>query len=201
MSEFLSSNLLLLALVAVGAVVGAATALRRPRIRIALSRAALKVPVAGPLLGSVSVQRICALMGVMLSADISHSEALRTTAEATKSAAVRQDLLNVEADLKDMKLHEAMNRLRHLDPALPALALQSGAGLADPGSNWARYGDYKHRDTSRRAAAISEALQPILITGMGVLVGVFALAFYLPMFQLFSIVTDTADQSGVNIGQ
>ena len=192
-SNFVSGNLILLGLMTLGAIAGGVILWKQPKVRMACSKFAYQIPITGSMLSSMASQRICALMGVMLSADVQHSEALQITAQAMKSPSVKHDLLQAAQGLRNSNLAEVMNaHLAHLDQALPALAEQSASGLLDAGANWTRYGAFKHRDTDRRATGLSDALEPILIMFIGVFIGALAIAFYLPMFNVFGVVSDSS---------
>ena len=192
-SEFLIGNLATIGSVLVLAMIAGGAIWRRPEVRLRVSQAMHTVPTLGPLLAGMSTQRVCALVGVMLSADVPHETALRICAKAVKAPAVRHGLERAADDLQDETLDVVIRtHLGSIDPSLEALAAQSMSGLKDPGANWTRYGQFKRRETERRAVGLTDALQPILIVVIGGLVGAMLIAFYLPMFTVFDVVAESS---------
>ena len=191
MSDLLVENVATIGALCVLSGIGAAALWQRDDVRLYASEAALRSPLLGPILSAMSTQRMCALIGVMLSADVPHETTLRITAESMRAPAVRRNLLNAADDLRDKTLEAAVrDRLAHIDPALEALASQSMSGMADPGSNWSRYGQFKRRETDRKVTGLADTLQPLMIVVVGGLVGGMLLAFYLPMFSVFEVVSE-----------
>ena len=192
-SEFFVGNLATLGSVMVLVMIAGGAMWRRPEVRLRVSQTAHATPTLGPILAGMSTQRVCALIGVMLSADVPHETALRICAAAVKAPAVRHGLECAAEDLQDETLDVVIRtHLGNIDPSLEALAAQSMSGLKDPGANWTRYGQFKRRETERRAVGLTDALQPILIVVIGGLVGCMLIAFYLPMFTVFDVVAESS---------
>ena len=192
-SDLLRGNLAVASFASMALVVGMVAIYRRPPVRMAVSKLMLVSPIVGTILRGMSTQRICALMGVMLSADVPHDTALRITADSVRSPAVKEAVLKAADDLRNVSLATSVQRhLAHIDPGLEALAEQSASGLADAGANWSRYGAFKHRDTDRKAAGLTDALQPLLLLVVGGLIFLMIAAFYMPMFSVYEVVTDNA---------
>ena len=191
MSGFMAGNIATLMLVALSAVIAGAALLRRDDVRLAASYASQRVPIVGSITTAMNTQRICALMGVMLSAGVPHRIALTTCADAVASTSVRVRLTAAATDVREHPFPEVIgNHLASLDPALQGLAEQSESGLADPGSNWSRYGQFLRRDTERRVSGMTTALKPIMGSVIGGGIGLMIIAFYLPMFGVFETISN-----------
>ena len=189
MSGFMAANIATLLLAAMLAVVCVIALLRREDVRLALSYASVQIPVIGTVLASMNVQRICALLGVMLSAEVPHKIALTTCADAVASPSVRARLAAAAAEVNKKSFPEVVHTyLSSLDPSLPALAEQSESGITDPGANWSRYGQFLRRDTERRVDGMTTALKPMLIALIGGGIGTMVIAFYAPMFSVFEVI-------------
>lgn len=192
-SGFLTSNAPTVGLALIMVTGAAVWLLRRPDVRLAMSHAAHRMPVTGPILGSMSVQRICALMGVMLNADVQPEVALQTCSEAVPSRSVSERLASAAGDVHDKSLEAVVTtHLAALDMTLEALAVQSRLNPDNPGGTWTRYGDFLTRATERKVKALTDALQPTMTFVVGGIVGLIVIAFYSPMFTVFESISESS---------
>ena len=192
-AELMQNNALVVLGATVALAIGGYFLYRREDVKLTISQISHKIPIVGPIMCSMAAQRICSLMGVMLSADVAHRVALRIVSDSMKAPAIKHSLDKVSEDMHNTTLPVAIERhLSTYDRALAALAEQTVSGLDDPGSNWTRYGKFKHRETERNVTGLTNALQPLLFTFIAVFIGVMALIFYLPMFDVFTVIADSA---------
>ena len=189
--QFFTDNLLRTLLVMAGFVSGIVFMFRSPKLRLKCSKIAIKIPVIGNLQRAVSSQRICAMLGVMLSAEVPHSDSLGLAKDSMKSLAVKEMVSRAAESLRDMSFDEAVTlHLAELDKALPALAVQSVSGVSEAGTNWKRYGEFRHRETNRMAQSVADVMKQVSLAMVGVLLGFMAAAFYLPMFGVMQVVAE-----------
>lgn len=119
--DFVGGNIVWLALGLVGAVAASKTALKHPATRLRASKAVQSIPVIGPITRSASSQRVCALLGVMLQANVPQEQALRIVSEAMPSAAAKHQVASTADALHNMPYDQKVEHYLSQNPLARSL--------------------------------------------------------------------------------
>lgn len=156
-----------------------------PQLQLNMSRLANRTPVIGSVLRNSATQRICAMMGLLLSANTAQSTALKITADAIPSRSIKSSVLDARRGLSSMSFGDSIKQnLDVIDPKLASLAYKSEKGQADPGAGWHKYGEQKHRTLIRVVDSAIKLIDPVSMLVIGSVIGTFVIAFYMPMIQI-----------------
>ena len=156
--------------------------------RLRFARSSLKIPVAGPLLGTLCAARWSRALGTLLSAGTPLADAFDSLTHATGNAFFDRATVEIAARLRRGERLAAAMRAAHCFPpeiVQPvAVAEESGAldtmlldvtALAD-------------RQVDEKIGTLASLCEPLVIIVLGALVGGLVIAMYLPIIQLGNVV-------------
>lgn len=161
---------------------------RSETARIRFARVSLKMPVAGPLLGTLCAARWSRALGTLLSAGTPLADAFDSLTHATGNAFFDRVTVEIAARLRrGERLAAAMRAARCFPPEVVqpvAVAEESGAldtMLIDVAS-------LADRQVDEKIGTLSSLCEPLVIVVLGTLVGGLVIAMYLPIIQLGNVV-------------
>ena len=161
---------------------------RSETARIRFARLSLRLPVAGPLLGTLCAARWSRALGTLLSAGTPLADAFDSLTHATGNAFFDRATVEIAARLRrGERLAAAMRAARCFPPEVVqpvAVAEESGAldtMLIDVAS-------LADRQVDEKIGTLSSLCEPLVIVVLGTLVGGLVIAMYLPIIQLGNVV-------------
>jgi type IV pilus assembly protein PilC len=161
---------------------------RSENARIRFARISLRMPVAGPLLGTLCAARWSRALGTLLSAGTPLADAFDSLTHATGNAFFDRATVDIAARLRrGERLAAAMRAARCFPPEVVqpvAVAEESGAldtMLIDVAS-------LADRQVDEKIGTLSSLCEPLVIVVLGTLVGGLVIAMYLPIIQLGNVV-------------
>jgi type IV pilus assembly protein PilC len=185
------NTLILIALIALLACAMAYRYLRRSEARrIRIDRAKLRTPLVGAMLLDSGLATAMQTLSLLLSSGITTTESLRAAAGATGNAALRDVIMRSaeSAEAYGTKLSvffAAEDLISTIDVSLIQSGEESGAVF----DGVARAADFHFRAADERTAQLTDSIKPALTVIVGVIVGLIAGAIYLPMFQMYGLLS------------
>lgn len=157
---------------------------RSPKMRRALDRLGLKVPVVGEILYKSAVARFARTLSTMFAAGVPLVEALVSVAKASGNI-IFEDAINVMRDqvAAGQQLQLAMQQSN----LFPNMAVQMVAIGEESGSldqMCGKVADFYEEEVDNLVDALTSLLEPMIMAVLGVLVGGLVVAMYLPIFKL-----------------
>jgi len=156
--------------------------------RDGFDRFLLRLPVLGSLLERAAVARLARPLATTFGAGVPLVEGLRSAAGATGNAVFREATLTLGNEVTaGTALAEAMNA----NPRWPSMIRQmvligEQAGAVDDMLDKAAA--HYEQEVDNAVESLTELLEPVIMSVLGVLVGGLIVAMYLPIFQLGSVV-------------
>ncbi len=177
----------LLAGVAAAAVTMAAV-LRTDAGRLARDRLLLRLPIVGPLFLKTAMSRFASILAILLASGIPIIEAISVISEAIGNAAITAEFNRIKHHMEEGHgIAAPLRESRFFPPMVVnmiAIGEESGS-LEEMLREVARHYD---DEVEHAIKNLSEAIAPILIAGLTGVVGFFALAIFLPMWNLTQMV-------------
>ena len=173
-----------LALVVLG--VGARLLLTRVRpLRKMLHNFLLHVPVTGQLMKNVNIANFTRVLGLLLKSGIHIVEGITITA-STFTNLVYRDLLAESADSirSGESLGTYLDRHQDVFPALMTGIVSIGEQTGNLEDNLLYLSGHYTEETEESLKTMTSLLEPVLLIGMGLLVGFVALSIILPIYSL-----------------
>ena len=152
--------------------------------RLTWDRYKLKLPIIGPLLELITLSRFSRNFATMLSAGMPVTTALTVVADTTDNAWIWSHIKDMRAGIE--RGESLLRTARHSEMFTPLIlqmiAVGEETGSVDDMLN--NVADFYDEDVDYGLKRLAEAIEPILIVAMGVLVLILALGVFLPIWDL-----------------
>jgi len=157
------------------------------KIRRHVDRMRLKIPVFGSLLKKSIIAQTMRTLSTNLSAGVPLVASLMTVAEVANNTAYHQSLQHVSEKIKTGEtLHKALSASR-LFPQIVVQMVAVGEESGSLDSMLDKIAVFYEADVEHMVSNLSSLLEPFIMVFLGVIIGGFVLAMYLPIFKLGSI--------------
>jgi type IV pilus assembly protein PilC len=184
LSHSFISYLPVTAAVVIGAAVGVSYGLRTPKGKRMLHVTLLKLPVMGPVLQKISVARFTRTLGTLIQSGVPILDALEICAKTSGNIVIEEAIMYVR-----QRISEGHNMVEPLSEAkvFPDMVVQmigvgEQTGALDQMLN--KIADFYEEETDIAVASMTSMLEPIMMVGIGGMVGVVLVSMYLPIFSL-----------------
>lgn len=154
-------------------------------VKVFFQRLIRRLPLIGPLLKKIAIQRFASTLGALLSAGLPLLEALNITAQTVGDEELKNAILRIskEGISKGLTIGDAFKR----ETAFPrvivnliAISEKSG-NLSDILSTLS---DFYETEIKTSIKTLITLLEPILLLFIGAIIGIIALAILVPIYQL-----------------
>jgi type IV pilus assembly protein PilC len=157
---------------------------RNPRGREIFDKTILKVPVIGSVLTKVAVARFTRTLGTMVSSGVPILDALDVTAKTAGNRTIEAAIgyvrvkisegKNISGPLADTKVFPSM--------VVQMIGVGEATGAMDQMLN--KIADFYDDEVDTAVAGLTAMIEPLMMVFLGVVVGGFLIAMYLPIFSI-----------------
>jgi type IV pilus assembly protein PilC len=148
----------------------------------------ISLPLVGPLCRLLYCSRMLRTMGVMLESGIPLLDGVDVTRGTIGNTAYAAFLDQVEARVREGKtLSDPFAHTGLFDPIVRQM-VQTAEATGSTGMVMLRMADHYDEEMTVRLKGLTALLEPAIVVAMGGVVGVIALALFLPLFRLSSAV-------------
>jgi type IV pilus assembly protein PilC len=161
---------------------------RSKKMREFLDRAALKMPVIGPILNKAAIARFARTLSTMFAAGVPLVEALESVAGATGNIVYENAVMRMRDEVATgQRLQRAMETTEMFpNMVVQMIAVGEESGSLDTMSG--KVATFYEAEVDNAVDAMSSLLEPLIMAILGVLVGGLVIAMYLPIFKLGAVV-------------
>jgi type IV pilus assembly protein PilC len=153
--------------------------------RARLQSVVMRLPLIGAVIRSALAERFCRLFGSLLSAGIPVVTALEATSEGMDHAVWRTALGKARNSLLNgVSLHESLAATGVLPP-VAAQMIMTGEETGSLSVQLGRAASYYARELDTKVKRFTTLLEPLVIIGVGLIVGVIALSLVSAMYGLY----------------
>lgn len=161
---------------------------RSKRMREFLDRAALKMPIIGPILNKAAIARFARTLSTMFAAGVPLVEALESVAGATGNIIYENAVMRMRDEVATgQRLQRAMETTE-LFPNMVVQMIAVGEESGSLDTMAGKVATFYEAEVDNAVDAMSSLLEPLIMVILGVLVGGLVIAMYLPIFKLGSVV-------------
>lgn len=157
---------------------------RSLKMRRALDRIGLKVPVVGDILYKSAVARFARTLSTMFAAGVPLVEALDSVAKAAGNI-VFEDAIQIMRE--QVSAGQQLQLTMQQSGIFPSMAVQMVAIGEESGSldqMCAKVAEYYEEEVDNLVDSLTSLLEPMIMSVLGILVGGLVVAMYLPIFKL-----------------
>jgi type IV pilus assembly protein PilC len=157
---------------------------RQPNGKRFFHKTYLRLPIMGPVLRKIAVARFTRTLGTLLTSGVPILDALEICARTSGNVIIETGIMNVRQAISEGKnMAEPLSATGVFpDMAVQMIAVGEQTGALDQMLN--KIADFYEEETDVAVAALTSALEPIMMVGVGGMVGVVLVAMYLPIFSL-----------------
>ncbi|HET9933568.1 MAG TPA: type II secretion system F family protein, partial [Polyangiaceae bacterium] len=183
-SHLFVSALPLLIVFGILATVGFAYFYRTPRGKRLVHQLLLKLPVMGPVLRKIAVARFTRTLGTLLQSGVPILDALEICAKTSGNVIIESGIMSVRQAISEGRnMAEPLTQTQIFpDMVVQMIAVGEQTGALDQMLN--KIADFYEEETDVAVAAMTSALEPIMMVGVGGMVGIVLISMYLPIFSL-----------------
>lgn len=174
--------LLVLAVVVISG--GVTYVLKQPKGRWLFDTLLLKLPIMGPVLRKISVARFTRTLGTLLQSGVPIMDALEICARTSGNVVVESGIMLVRR-----RISEGQNMAEPLmeaavfpDMVVQMISVGEQTGALDQMLN--KIADFYEEETDVAVSSMTSMLEPIMMVGIGGMVGIVLVSMYLPIFTL-----------------
>jgi type IV pilus assembly protein PilC len=160
--------------------------MRSPKGRRVVDTIKLKLPVFGVLFHKMALSRFSRTLGTLVSSGVPILQALEITSNTVGNVLVAEAVENVRNGVKE---GDSIARPLGQSPLFPPMVIQMLAigeetGALDTMLN--KVSDFYDSEVSATVEALTSLLEPLMIVGLGLVVGIIVISLYMPIFSLVS---------------
>jgi type IV pilus assembly protein PilC len=174
----------LLAVLLVGGVILAGYVYRQPAGKYQVHKALLRIPILGGVIRKIAVARFTRTLGTLLQSGVPILDAMQVCARTSGNVVIEQAIMYVRARISEGKnMAEPLTETKVFpDMVVQMISVGEQTGALDQMLN--KIADFYEEETDIAVAGLTSAIEPILMVGVGGMVGVVLLSMYLPIFSL-----------------
>jgi len=162
---------------------------RTDRGRETWDRIKLRVPMGiGQIIRKLAVARFSRTLGTLISSGVPILQAIEITGQAAGNAVIENAMIQVQQSVKE---GQSITKPLENVSVFPAMVTQMISVGEETGSLDAMFGkiaDFYEDEVNSSIKSLTSILEPILMLGVGGIVGVVVISMYLPIFNMMNIV-------------
>jgi type IV pilus assembly protein PilC len=173
--------------IAVGAIILVAAVVqtyRRPNGKRVYHRIFLRLPVMGDVVRKVAVARFTRTLGTLLSSGVPILDALSICAKSSGNVVVEEAINRVALRISEGKNMAEPLAQSGIFPHMVVQMIGVGEQTGALDQMLSKIADFYEEETDVAVAALTTMLEPILMVGVGGMVGFVLVSMYLPIFSL-----------------
>jgi type IV pilus assembly protein PilC len=151
----------------------------------------LRMPVFGPLATKIAVARFARNLSMMLDAGVPIIQALSIVGQASNNWKIEQAVRDVQDSIRSGKSFAAPLSRAEVFPEMVPQMVAVGEESGTLAEMLASISDFYEEEVATATDQLSSMIEPILIVGLGIVIGGMVVSLYLPIFTLYG---DIANQ-------
>jgi type IV pilus assembly protein PilC len=155
------------------------------RVRRALDPLKLRMPIFGTLVTKVAVARFARNLSMMLDAGVPLLQALSIVGQAANNWAIERALADVQESVREGRSFSVPLAKAGVFPPIVSQMVSVGEEAGTLSEMLASIADFYEDEVNTATSQLTATIEPILIVGIGVIVGGMVITLYLPIFTLY----------------
>jgi type IV pilus assembly protein PilC len=181
-------NIVIVALI-VGAVYGLLRLKRTDRGTHVWDRFKLHIPMGiGEIIRKLAVARFSRTLGTLITSGVPILQAIEITGQAAGNVVIEDAMVDVQNSVKEgQSITEPLSKFS-VFPAMVTQMISVGEETGSLDAMLGKIADFYEDEVSAAVKSLTSILEPILMLGVGAIVGTVVIAMYLPIFNMMNIV-------------
>ncbi|CAN5374215.1 type II secretion system F family protein [soil metagenome] len=157
--------------------------------RYAIDKAYLNIPIFGPLIMKSAVAKFCRTLGTLIRSGVNILYALEITAKTAGNAVIESAVYKTRASIQ---AGESLTKpLVEADvfPPMVTRMIDVGERTGALEGMLVKIADFYEDQVNAMVAGLTSLIEPLLIVGLGLVVGFIVISMFLPMFKMIELVS------------
>jgi type IV pilus assembly protein PilC len=148
----------------------------------------LRIPILGNILKKVCIARFSRTLGTMISAGVPVLEALTVCGKTAGNKVIEHAVHRAHLAISEgQTMADPLQESAVFSPmVVQMIAVGESTGALD--TMLGKVADFFEQEVDSSVAALKQSIEPIMIVGLGAIVGVIVVAMYLPIFEMGKVV-------------
>lgn len=147
-------------------------------------RLKLSLPVFGQLNKKVAISRFCRTLGTLLSSGVPIMQALEIVGKASGNEVIAETVSKVRESIREGESIANPLGASGMFPPMVTQMVAVGEETGNLDAMLAKISDFYDTEVEYLLASLTSMLEPIMIVGMGAMVGFIVVSVFLPLYQL-----------------
>lgn len=157
---------------------------KKPGVKQKRQELSQKIPIINNMLASIYLSRMCTSFALLTQAKVPLINSLKLVAEMVDYYPIQSALLKIENDIMNGEtLYHSMQKFKIFDTKMTTF-LKIGEETNKLGFFFEKLHQRFSDEVDSRANTLNTFLEPIIISFLGIMIGLILVAMYLPMFKL-----------------
>ncbi len=174
----------LMLIVLVALIQGARMYVRTPSGRAAYDRLKLRLPILGPVNKKIVIARFSRTFGTLVASGVPIMQALEVVGKAIDNVAVSHAVEAVRTSIREGESIAIPLAASGMFPPMVVQMVKVGEETGSLEMMLTKVADFYDTEIENTVASLTSILEPVLIVGMGVVIGAMLISLYLPIFNL-----------------
>jgi type II secretory pathway component PulF len=145
----------------------------------------LKLPIFGKLTTKIAVARFARNLSMMLDAGVPIVQALAIVGQASNNWKIEQAVREVQESIRQGRSFAAPLAKAAVFPPMVAQMVSVGEESGTLSEMLASIADFYEDEVETATSQLSATIEPVLIVGLGIVIGGMVISLYLPIFTLY----------------
>lgn len=155
------------------------------RVRRVVDPLKLKLPVFGPLNTKIAVARFARSLSMMLNAGVPLIQALSIVGEASSNHRVEQAVQSVQESVRQGRSFAVPLANAEVFPPMVSQMVSVGEESGSLPEMLTSIAEFYESEVETATSQLTSTIEPVLIVGIGILIGGMVISLYLPIFTIY----------------
>ncbi len=183
-SDFFQDHIIIIVIAIIGFVIGLKMLLKLPKVRYAMDKMALQLPIIGETVRKIAVARFTSTMATLIASGVPLVEALEVVSKTAGNKIIENGIVYVRE-----RVMEGQDMTTPLTETgiFPGLVVQMvGVGEATGAMDimLSKIADFYDEEVNAAVSALTSMLEPLMMVVIGGIVGTILIAMYMPIFSM-----------------
>jgi type IV pilus assembly protein PilC len=162
---------------------------RTPQGTANWDRAKLHIPMGiGEIIRKLAVARFSRTLGTLITSGVPILQAIEITGKASGNTVIENAMTSVQTSVKEGQSITAPLEQASVFPAMVTQMIAVGEETGSLDAMLDKIADFYEDEVNASVKALTSILEPIMMVGVGAIVGVVVISMYLPIFNMMNIV-------------
>lgn len=156
--------------------------------RMIIDKVKLKMPIFGPLLLKSSVAKFCRTLGTLIRSGVNILYALEITAKTANNAVIESAVMRTRASIQAGESLTKPLVDSAVFPPMVTRMIDVGERTGALEGMLVKIADFYEDQVNSMVAGLTSLIEPLLIVGLGIIIGFIVVSMFLPMFKMIELV-------------